>query len=262
MFLLPLPLLFAGLGAIGRGSPVEMAGELGGFVGLMLSAWLLNEGLRAEEEYDARAVARPPAIPRKLFGAVLTGLSVAAVGIVDGAGVAGSVVFGAVAALAQVVAFGLDPMRKKGIEGADEFASERVARAIDQAEALVRQTAEAAKRFDDRPLEARVDRLCDQAHEVFRAVERDPRDLGRARTFLSVYLLGLRDATVKFADMWERSRDAAARAAYESLLTDLETSFGAQRTHLLEEDRSGLDIEIAVLRERLQQDGLLVRQGN
>lgn len=259
MFLLPLPLLFAGLGAIGRGRPVEMAGELGGFVGLMLSAWLLNEGLRAEEEYRARAVARPPAIPRKLFAAVLTGVSVAVVGIVDGAGLPGSVVFGAVGALAQLAAFGIDPMRKKGLEGVDDFSSERVARAIDQAEALVRQTADAAKRFGDRLLEGRVDRLCDQAQEVFRAVERDPRDLARARTFLSVYLLGLRDATVKFADVWSRSRDAAARASYEALLGDLETSFAAQRTHLLEEDRSGLDIEIEVLRERLQQDGLLAR---
>ena len=53
-----------------------MLGELGAFAGLMLSAWLLNEGLRAEDAYDARAVARPPAIPRKLFAAVLTGASV------------------------------------------------------------------------------------------------------------------------------------------------------------------------------------------
>ena len=104
-----------------------------------------------------------------------------------------------------------------------------------------------------------MDRICDQAREVFRVVEKDPRDLSRARTFLSVYLLGLRDATVKFADLWGRSRDPVARAAYEALLGDLEKSFGAQRTHLLEDNRSDLDVEIEVLRERLQQDGLLAR---
>ena len=134
-----------------------------------------------------------------------------------------------------------------------------MARAIDQAEALVRQTVDAAKRIGDRQLEGRVDRLCDQARDVFRAVERDPRDLARARTFLSVYLLGLRDATAKFADVWNRSRDAVARRSYEDLLGDLEKSFTAQRTHLLEDDRSDLDVEIEVLRERLQQDGLMAR---
>ena len=116
-------------------------------------------------------------------------------------------------------------MRKKGLEGVDEFATERVARAIDQAEALVRQTVDAAARIGDRRLEGRIDRLCDQARQVFRAVEQDPRDLVRARTFLSVYLLGLRDATVKFADIWGRSRDPEARAQYEALLGDLEASF-------------------------------------
>jgi hypothetical protein len=59
--------------------------------------------------------------------------------------------------------------------------------------------------------------------------------------------------------VWGRSRDAEARTRYEALLGDLEKSFTTQRTHLLEEDRSDLDIEIEVLRERLQQDGLIAR---
>ena len=260
MFLLPLPLLFAGFGAIGRGSAPEMLGELGGFAGLMLSAWLLNEGLRAEEAYDARAIARPPAIPRKLFAAVLTGASVFLVGLLSlGQGLAGALAFGVVAGAAHLVAFGVDPMRKKGLEGVDEFSTERVARAIDEAEALLRQVTDAAARIGDRRLEGRVERLCAQAREVFRAVEQDPRDLSRARTFLSVYLLGLRDATVKFADVWSRSRDPESRTQYEALLGDLETSFTSHRTLLLRDDRSDLDIEIEVLRERLQQDGLIAR---
>ncbi len=261
LFLLPLPLLFAGLGATFRGSAPEMIGELGGFAGLMLSAWLLNEGLRAEEAYAARAVARPPAIPRKLFAAVLTGVSIFGAGLLGlDQGLAGAIAFGLVAAGAQLLAFGLDPMRRKGLEGVDEFATERIARAIDEAEALVKQTEDAAARIGDRRLEGRIDRLADQARQVFRVVEQDPRDLARARTFLSVYLLGLRDATVKFADIWGRSRDPVARKDYETLLGDLEQSFTTHRAKLLIDDRSALDIEIEVLRERLQQDGLIARQ--
>jgi hypothetical protein len=260
MFVLPVPLLFAAMGAIRRGSPAEMLGELGGFVGLFAAAWLLNEGLRAEEAYAARKVARPPAIPRKLFAAVLTGASVGLVSLLAlGQGVFGAIAFGLVAAGAHLAAFGLDPMRKKGMEGADEFATERVARAIDQAEALVRDIGGAAARIGDRRLEGRIERICDQAREVFRTIEADPRDLGRARTFLSVYLRGLRDATVKFADLWGRGRDPQARAQYEALLGDLETSFTTHRTQLLEDNRSDLDVEIEVLRERLQQDGLIAR---
>jgi 5-bromo-4-chloroindolyl phosphate hydrolysis protein len=150
-------------------------------------------------------------------------------------------------------------MKKKGLEGVDAFATERVARAIEQAEALVKAITDAARRIGDRRLEGRVERLCDQARQVFRVVEQDPRDLNRARTFLSVYLLGLRDATVKFAEIWGRSRDAEARTQYEALLGDLEASFTRHRTDLLADDRSDLDVEIEVLRERLQQDGLIAR---
>ncbi len=259
MYLLPLPLLFAGLGAIRRGSAGEMLAELGGFLGLTFAAWLLNEGLRAEAAFEARAIARPPAIPRKLFAAVLTGASVFAVGLLSlGQGILGAAAFGLVAGAAQAAAFGLDPMRKKGVEG-DDFTTDRVARAIDQAEALVRDTIAAAARLGDRRLEGRVDRLADQAREVMRAIETDPRDLARSRSFIHVYLKGLRDATVKLADLEARRPDPQARAQYESLLADLEQSFAAQRVGLLESDRTDLEVEIEVLRDRLQQDGLVAR---
>ena len=260
MFLLPLPLLFAGLGAIGRGSPTEMLAEIGGFAGLTFSAWLLNEGLRAEEAYDARVIARPPAIPRKLFAAALTGLSVATVGMFSlGHGPFGSLAFGVLASLAHVAAFGIDPMKRKGMDGVDAFATERVAKAVDRAEGLVREILSAAERIKDRRIEGRIERLCAQAREVFRTVEEDPGDFARARTFMSVYLLGLRDATRKFADLYGRTRDPDTLREYESLLSDLETSFTTHRTDLLTDNRSDLDIEIEVLRERLQQDGLVAR---
>ncbi len=260
MYLASLPLLFAGLGAIGRGDASEMLAELGGFGALALSAWLLNEGLRAEAAYAARAIARPPALPRKLIAAALTAAAVFAVGVVSlGQGLFGAAAFAAVAGLAQVAAFGLDPMRSKGLEGADPFTTERVAKAIDQAEGLVRDTVAAAARLGDRRLEGRVERLCDQAREVFRAIEADPRDLTRARSFLNVYLRGLRDATVKFADLQARRRDPEAQAKYEALIADLEASFSSHRASLLEDNRSDLEVEIEVLRERLQQDGLTAR---
>jgi hypothetical protein len=261
MFILPLPLLLAGIGAIMRGSPREMLVELGAFAGLMLSAWLLNEGLRAEESYNARTIAGPPSIPRKAFAAVLTGASIAAAGVFNpDLGLFGAIAFGIVAGLAHVAGVGRDTMKKNGMECVVEFQNQRVARAIDQAGGLVREITGAAARIGDRRIEGRIERLCDQAREVFRIVEEDPSDFAHARTFLSVYLLGLRDSTIKFADIYGRSRDPEALREYEGLLGDLETSFTKHRTNLLENNRSDLDIEIEVLRERLQQDGLTARQ--
>lgn len=256
MYLAPLPLFFAGLGEVMAGDALGMVTELGGFAALMLSAALLNEGLRAEAAYDARSVARPPAVPRKALGAVATALGVGLGAASGGAGLVGGVIFGAVAGGLQVVAFGLDPMKAKGATGVSSFESERAARALDKAEATVAEILEAAHGIGDRRLEARVERMVAQVRQVFRAVEEDPRDLSRARRFLGVYLVGARDATRKFAGLYAKRQDPQARAEYEALLDDLEGSFRRHRDDLLTDDRTDLDVEIEVLRERLQREGV------
>lgn len=258
LFFAPMPLLFRALGDIRQGDATGMVLSLAALAVLLLAAWLLRDGQKAQADYDARQIARPPAIPRKIFASVLSGLGVA-IAAVGGSmfGLFPAIALGVVAALAHSFSFGIDPMRKKGLTGVDEFETDRVARAVEEAEQLLKQTHDAALRIGDRGLEARVERLCASAREVLRSVEKDPRDLSRSRKFMSVYLMGARDATAKFADVYSRSRSAEARRDYEALLGDLEQSFAAQRDILLVEDRTDLDIEIEVLRERLQREGIL-----
>lgn len=259
MYVWPIPLLITGIGAMGR--PLEMIRELGAFAVLILAAWLLNEGIRAKNEYDARKIARPPAIPRKMFAAILTGaaVTVAAFSGLTALSPISAGLVGIVASAAHLVAFGFDPIKKKGLAGQDAFATERAASAIDRAEAIVRETLGAARRIGDTRLEGRVERLMASAREVFARVEDDPRDLPRARKFMTVYLAGARDATTKFADIYARNRDGEARAKYESLLSDLEANFADKREQLLLDDRTDLDVEIEVLQERLQREGVRTR---
>jgi hypothetical protein len=91
---------------------------------------------------------------------------------------------------------------------------------------------------------------------MFRTIENDPRDLTAARKYLSVYLMGARDATVKFADIYTRGRDKDARKDYVQLLDDLEANFTARTQKMLTDDRSDLNVEIEVLRERLAREGV------
>ncbi|MFQ5623323.1 MAG: 5-bromo-4-chloroindolyl phosphate hydrolysis family protein [Paracoccaceae bacterium] len=260
LFFVPLPLLLSGLGAISNADTAKILASLGSFGLLILAAWLLRDGLKAEDAYAARKVSRPPAIPRKAFASALTaaGIFVAA-WFGWGQGIAASAVLALIAAAAHVAAFGTDPFRRKGMEGVSDFEADRVARAVEKAETLVSEIMDAAKRIGDRDIEARIERLCASARAVFRTVEEDPRDLARARKFLSVYLMGTRDATAKFAEVHAQNPGTEALHAFDALLSDLETSFANQRERLLEDNRSDLEIEIEVLRERLQQEGLTAR---
>ncbi|MFN6979660.1 MAG: 5-bromo-4-chloroindolyl phosphate hydrolysis family protein, partial [Gemmobacter sp.] len=139
--------------------------------------------------------------------------------------------------------------------GVDRIGTERVARAVDEAERTVTAMREAILRAGDRTLTDRVDRFAITARRLFRTVENDPRDLTAARKYLSVYLTGARDATVRFADLYARSRDPQSRADWLALMDDLETRFAERTEALMQNDKTSLDVEIEVLRERLAYDG-------
>jgi len=251
LFLAPFPLIWQAF----RSDPVTMAQYLVAFGLIVLAAWLTREGLVAEEAYDARRIAKRPAIPRKIFGAALIALGLGLVGVA-GHGAVEAAIFAVLGAGLHLLAFGLDPLRDKGAEGIDAFQSDRVARAIAEAEKHLTAMTEAMKRAEDRGMERRLDRFQATVRDLFRTVEEDPRDLTAARKYLSVYLLGARDATVKFADLYARTRDAQAKADYTTLLDDLEQNFSARTKTLLTDNRTDLDIEIEVLRDRLAREGV------
>ena len=116
-----------------------------------------------------------------------------------------------------------------------------MARVIDEAEAHLAAMMGAIRRAQDPRLEARVERFQQSVREMLRTVEEDPRDLTSARRYLGVYLMGARDATIKFADIYARDRDVAAKSDYLMLLTDLEENYVAKTRKLPERQqrRSG-----------------------
>ena len=237
---------------------ISLSFALAGAASLTLAAWFLRDGLRAEAAFNARKVARRPALPRKIIATVLTGIG-AALAVVAHQNVYGllaPVLFGIIASGLHTVAFGTDPMRDKGMEGIDTFQQDRVARVVDKAEVHLKAMTDALRRAGDREMQTRLERFQTTARDLIRTVEEDPRDLSAARKYLGVYLQGARDATAKFADVYARTKDTQARADYATLLDDLDQNFSARTRKLLLEDRSDLTVEIDVLRERLQREGV------
>lgn len=250
---------FAVLPGAFLGSPDQLVLGLGAFAALEGSAWLTREGIRAHRAYDERAAANRPVIPRKIFGSLLAALGVGAAALGPEAGMVGASTLGLVGGALHLFAFGPDPLRAKGAPDRDAGQSERAARAVDEAEALLAQTAAAVEPLRRRAVTDRVDRFARAARKLFREVEADPRDLTAARRYLSVYMQGARDATAKFAAHYGKTGDEGARADWEALMDDLEAGFAARTERLMIEDRQGLDVEIEVLRERLEREGVRAR---
>ena len=239
--------------------PVTLVTALVGAAVLTLAAWLLQEGLVAETAYNARKVARRPALPRKMLATVLTGVGVAIAAYIGDSGALGSVLYGVAAAGLHTATFGIDPMTDKRMEGVDTFQQDRVARVVDEAEAHLDVMKSQIEAVSDRRLTERVADFQIVARQMIRTVEEDPRDLSGARKFLGVYLMGARDATIKFVDLYKRNKDPDARTNYAALLDDLEQNFAARTEKMLLDDRSDMDIEINVLRDRLQREGVSLK---
>ena len=260
--LLYVPAVILAVTSLNEGPVLLVTGLIGAGV-LTLAAWLLQEGLEAEAAYNQRKVARRPALPRKILATTLTGIGVAIAAYAGESGTLGSILYGIAAAGLHTATFGIDPLTDKRMEGVDTFQQDRVARVVDEAEAYLDVMMSQIEAVSDRRLTARVADFQMIARRMIRTVEEDPRDLTGARKFLSVYLMGARDATIKFVDLYNRSKDADARAAYEALLDDLEQNFAARTDKMMLDDRSDMDIEINVLRDRLQREGVSLKsKGN
>ena len=237
-----------------RVSPSHLIPGLAAFGILILAAWLTQTGAAAQTAYNARKVARKPAIPRKLFATALTFLGLTVAGTMSQPTLLLPLGFGLAGAILHFIAFGPDPLRNKGMDSVDDFQNQRVATAVDEGEKYLTAMKDAILRAGDRKLESRVDQFSLTARSMFRTVESDPRDLTAARKYIGVYLMGARDATAKFADHYANSHDASARTAYEALLDDLESHFTTHTRALMNDGRADMDIEIDVLRERLARE--------
>ncbi len=257
--LLFLPPVVLAVTSFTGGASTLVLGLMGSFL-LASGVWLLREGLLAEAEYHDRKVARRPAFPRKIFAALLAGLGAAVAAYSSEPGAVAPVLFGLAAGGLHLAAFGIDPLKNKGMEGVDTFQQDRVARVVDEAEKLLASMGSAIKRAGDRRAETRLAEFQDTARTLIRTVEEDPRDLTAARKYLVVYLRGAHDATVKFADLYARNRDEKARDDYLALLDDLDENFAARTAKSLLDDRSDLNVEIDVLRARLSREGVRLEQ--
>ena len=237
-------------------SPLDLALGLGGAALWWGAAQLTREGLTAEQAFVARKTARRPALPRKMLGSAMIAFGTAFGALAHGQQPAGAVIYGLVAGALHAVAFGLDPLRDRLGEGMDAHQHDRVAKVVERAEEHLAGVRHAIAALHDRALNPRVARFEESARAMIAEVEDDPRDLPQARRYLGVYLQGAEDASAKFAAHYARHSDADARRDYEALLDDLEQNFTARTQKMLQDDATDMSIEIEVLRERLQRDGV------
>ena len=257
---LPIVFAFPMLVTLVTGRGVQLMALMGGTALLVLAGALIRRGLDATADYEERRFAKPPP-PFRLTGAFAIGAAFFVVSaFATGYGTFMSVVLGGLGLAASLATYGVDPRAAKELPPAEAartgVRTEQVVAAVGEAKGKIADIRQHAARLANRELRARLERICAAALAVVDEIERDPKDLPRARRFLNVYLDGTRDVVRDYA---ARERDFAETSLghdFQNVLATIERVFNEQLQHLRKDEAFDLEVAIDVLHTQLTKEGV------
>jgi 5-bromo-4-chloroindolyl phosphate hydrolysis protein len=258
LYILPLSLIPATIIALGKGHFFAIIVNAAGFAAYMLGAWCLRKGLRLEREYLNSRIASVPETSLKLTAAIIISVAtfvIAWLGAQQSLFVA--LLFGAGAFLGMFLSYGLDPMRKKELAGADGYSGQEILQVLEESSKKIRSIEMANDKINNSELNQRIDRICDTADNILKEIESDPRDLRRARKFLNTYLDGAKQVTEGYARTHQKTQTGELEQNFRNVLETIETVFQEQQQKLLEDDVFDLDVQIEVLSTQLKREGIV-----
>ncbi|WP_022947348.1 5-bromo-4-chloroindolyl phosphate hydrolysis family protein [Methylohalobius crimeensis] len=258
LYFLPVALIPATVIALAKGDVTAVIVNASGFAGYMLAAWCVRRGLKAEALYDRRRIARPPRWPLKLTAALIAATATGMI-VWLGAGRPPLVasLFAGGALLGMYLSYGFDPRRPKQIVGAHGYSGDEILQTLEESGRIIRNIEQANDRIRNPELNRRIERICTVADDILAEIEADPRDIRRARKFLTVYLDGARQVTEGYARTHEHTQSGELEQNFRNVLISIESVFREQKQKLLEDDVFDLDVQIEVLNTQLKREGIL-----
>lgn len=258
LFLFPLPLLSASVLALASGKLSAVLANGSAFALFLLGALLTRRGLLGGRGAAVLRYGRSPILSLKNRGAGVVAAATAVTAFfAAGHGLPNSILFGAVALLAFHLLYELDPLHPPRISPGGEGEGERVRKTLVEAEQRILDIEHSARAIGNPELRRRLDRIAEQGREILGLIERRPRDLRRARQFLTVYLEGAQQVSAGYARTHKLADSRDLEQNFRTVLVTIEKVFAEQQGRLLEADVMDLDIQIEVLTNQLKNEGIL-----
>lgn len=258
LFLLPLPLLFKAASGLWSGDLGALLFNGGPYALFLLGALLARQGLVKEVRYLERPMALSPPPPLKTIAAVIIGLATgAAAHFAVGHNLLIAAAFAVGAAAGVVMYYGWDPKKRKMAAGDHGVDADELSAALGEAYGKLDGINTARGSIKSREFQERLDAIVAQSDAILKEIERDPRDLRRARKFLNVYLDGVLGVTNKFIEAHPKAQTFELEQNYRAMLMDMEQVCKEQHEKLIQNDVFDLDVQIEVLSTRLKREGVI-----
>ncbi len=172
-----------------------------------------------------------------------------------------AVAFGLLTLIGGYLHYGFDlSLTARREDGFARDATDQALAALARAENSIAAIEQASRDIHHPDFNARLRRIVQLARDILTLLEEDPRDLRRARKFLSVYLEGIQGIVEGYARTHTRVAAPDLDKAFRRVLTTIEEVFQEQQRTLLHTDLTDLDVQIDVLLNQLKREGMLTKE--
>jgi hypothetical protein len=255
LFLWPLAIRLMGFDG---GPALALAVGIGLF---WLASMLIERGFAAEAELAGRRLAKAPTLPGKLAGSIAAAAAAATIGLfATPGGPLLAAVYAGLTFLGCRLAYGADPRTDRDAvaeaAGRAGMRPAEVLGVLEEANGKIRGIEQAAAQLRSRELQERIARIAARARAVLAELEKDPRDIARARRFLVTYLDGTRDVIAKFAEQQHEVANTPLGDNFRRLLDTIEQVFAEQVEVLKRDDKLDLEVKLEVLETQLRREGV------
>jgi hypothetical protein len=249
LFLLSAPLAATAVIGLAAGNLAVLGGAAGAWALIVTGTIWARRGFAAEAEGRVP----PRGFRARLAAMVGVGTGLAA-GLAAGHNPIVAVLFGLGAAAGVRLLYGPDQAPPPALEPEKPLAGD--AAVLAAARARIGRLEEAARVVPQRDFAEAIARIAALARRIADEAEADPSDLRRARRYLTLYLEGAETVANRYVETHRGQAAPALEENFRTLLADLEAGFSAQLAQLRESDVRALDIDIAVLQQRLREEGM------
>jgi hypothetical protein len=249
--ILCLAILPLGLQFLNGNDPLWMIAMAAVIAGFALALWLIATGIQARKDFDAATAAPARKLPRKIVGSIVMGLPVMALVLLRDGPAAQAAVYGVLATALSLLAFGLDPLRAKGLDTVQDRDQYRAGTISEASRSRMRAMKARIATLQDSELDALMGGFEAVLDRMLDIMQDDPARMRALRVHLGIYMDGAEEATTRFVALYRGTQDPSARADYMMLLCDLADEFEARGTQYAMDGKSKLDVQIDVLRSKM-----------
>ncbi|MEO0973137.1 MAG: 5-bromo-4-chloroindolyl phosphate hydrolysis family protein [Pseudomonadota bacterium] len=129
-------------------------------------------------------------------------------------------------------------------------------RQLAQARTQISGLEDLARRVQQPALTAQLEAISAEASEIVAMLEAEPRDVAKTRRFLSVYLQGALQVGERYERTALKHGVTSLEQNFVEVLETIQQAFREQRERLIANDVLDLDVQIEVLRRRLELEGI------